>query len=156
MYDSDFAMLRVASNMLPQLDHCSIPNNIVAGNSCWQQCCLVYVGLKMTQQFSAINNASNIIASLLSMLGYHNAKVWSCRQVSISNSAARQLIVYTKNTSRKCYMYVNSKYNTIRSLLCGVVLCLTLDKQPAVEVSKSWHNSTIKPLIQNSPTLFSR
>ena len=40
MYGSDFAMLCVASNMLPQLDYCYIP-----GNSCKQQCCLVYVGL---------------------------------------------------------------------------------------------------------------
>ena len=37
VYDSDFAMLRVASNMLPRLDHCSIPGNMlpatVAGNN---------------------------------------------------------------------------------------------------------------------------
>ena len=29
MYGSDFAMLCVASNMLPQLDHRSIPGNIL-------------------------------------------------------------------------------------------------------------------------------
>ena len=32
VYDSDFAMLRVASNMLPRLDHCSIPGNMLPGN----------------------------------------------------------------------------------------------------------------------------
>ena len=29
VYGSDFAMLCVASNMLPQLDHCSIPGNML-------------------------------------------------------------------------------------------------------------------------------
>ena len=41
------------------------------------------------------------------MLGYHNVKL-HCRQAKyLEYSAARQLFVYTKNNTRKCYVNHN-------------------------------------------------
>ena len=58
------------------------------------------------------------------MLGYHNVRFEVAGRLSISNSAARQQFVYTKNSNRKCYVIwrVGAKlgraFNCTRSVVC--------------------------------------
>ena len=64
----------------------------------------------ITQPSKKIKPSNTMLATLLLvyclewMLGYHNLKVWSCRQAKYQQQYSRQLFVYTKNSSRKCYL----------------------------------------------------